>query len=96
MSYTRHDPHTQQLRVLRAVYAYLEQHQIPPTFREIGAATRINSSSMVRVALVQLEMRGMLEIARAENGMMAARGLRITPKGRAAAQTNHEKELIAE
>lgn len=89
----RHDPQQQQQRILRAVHDYIAQHAFPPTIRELCAAVNLNSSSMVRITLNQLELRGLVEIARLPNGIMMARGLRITPKGKHALMQTKPIEL---
>jgi repressor LexA len=44
--------------MLRFIVEYREQRQISPTYREIGEACRISTTSLVRYHLDKLEMMG--------------------------------------
>lgn len=61
-----------QQSVYRFLEAYLQEHGLPPTTREIGRALGMSSTSHVNYLLVQLEKKGLIErVAR------SARGLRL-------------------
>jgi len=47
--------------ILRYMDDYMDEHGFPPTIREIGAATRINSTSVVNYNLNKLVQAGLLE-----------------------------------
>ncbi|MCA9874065.1 MAG: transcriptional repressor LexA [Ardenticatenaceae bacterium] len=49
-----------QQNILRFIYEYREEHDRPPTIREIGGAVGISSTSVVNYNLTRLEERGYL------------------------------------
>ncbi len=72
-----------QRNILRFMESYIENHGFPPTIREIGLATGINSTSVVNYNLNKLVDAGYLA-----REAQAARGLRLTKTGRkSSAQT---------
>ncbi len=62
-----------QVRMLAFIRAYLEEHNYPPTIREIGKAVGIPSTSVVKYNLERLQEKGYIE--RSEE---VSRGLRLT------------------
>lgn len=62
-----------QAAVLRAIKVMIAEHGMPPTLREIGAATGIKSTNGVRDHLVALERKGYI----AMRGDGKTRGLRV-------------------
>jgi repressor LexA len=50
-----------QERILAFVRSYIEKHAYPPSFREIGRATNISSTSVVKYNLERLQDRGYIE-----------------------------------
>lgn len=61
-----------QVRMLDFIRAYLEEHNYPPTIREIGKAVGIPSTSVVKYNLERLQEKGYIE--RSEE---VSRGLRL-------------------
>ncbi len=61
-----------QVRILAFIRAYLEEHNYPPTIREIGKAVGIPSTSVVKYNLERLQEKGHIE--RSEE---VSRGLRL-------------------
>jgi repressor LexA len=61
-----------QVRILAFIRTYLLEHNYPPTIREIGAAVRISSTSVVKYNLERLQEKGYLD--RSEE---VSRGLRL-------------------
>lgn len=61
-----------QVRILEFIYSYLEQHNYPPTIREIGKAVGIPSTSVVKYNLERLQEKGYIE----RSGEVS-RGLRL-------------------
>ena len=66
-----------QRNILRFMETYLDSHGFPPTIREIGEATGINSTSVVNYNLNKLVDAG--HLAREAR---ASRGLRLVKNGR--------------
>ena len=66
--------------VLVAVDAYWRRHGLPPSFREVGAATGITSTYMVRYWLARLAEEGLID--RGPPG--AVRSVRMTTAGQEA------------
>jgi repressor LexA len=64
-----------QKNILRYMRQYIDQHGFPPTIREIGVATNINSTSVVNYNLDKLVTMGWLE--RSER---VSRGLRLVDR----------------
>lgn len=64
-----------QQSILKYIYTYTNKNARPPTIREIGAATKISSTSVVNYNLTRLEERGFLD--RASD---VSRGLRLTDR----------------
>lgn len=62
-----------QVRILDFIRQYLEEHNYPPTIREIGKAVAIPSTSVVKYNLERLQDKGYIE--RSEE---VSRGLRLT------------------
>jgi len=62
-----------QVRILEFIREYLEEHNYPPTIREIGKAVGIPSTSVVKYNLERLQEKGHIE--RSEE---VSRGLRLT------------------
>ena len=65
-----------QQRILDFIREYLDQHDYPPTIREIGKAADISSTSVVKYNLERLHEKGYIE--RSEE---VSRGLRLTGPG---------------
>lgn len=61
-----------QVRILEFIYSYLEEHNYPPTIREIGKAVGIPSTSVVKYNLERLQDKGHIE----RSGEVS-RGLRL-------------------
>jgi repressor LexA len=61
-----------QVRILAFIRTYLEEHNYPPTIREIGKAVGIPSTSVVKYNLERLQEKGHIE--RSEE---VSRGLRL-------------------
>ncbi len=61
-----------QVRILEFIYNYLEEHNYPPTIREIGKAVGIPSTSVVKYNLERLQEKGCIE----RSGEVS-RGLRL-------------------
>ena len=61
-----------QVRMLAFIRSYLEEHQYPPTIREIGKAVGIPSTSVVKYNLERLQEKGFIE----RSGEVS-RGLRL-------------------
>ena len=61
-----------QVRILEFIYSYLEEHNYPPTIREIGKAVAIPSTSVVKYNLERLQEKGYIE----RSGEVS-RGLRL-------------------
>lgn len=61
-----------QVRMLAFIRSYLEEHNYPPTIREIGKAVGIPSTSVVKYNLERLQEKGYIE--RSEE---VSRGLRL-------------------
>ncbi|MDD9955748.1 MAG: transcriptional repressor LexA [Anaerolineaceae bacterium] len=68
-----------QQHILRYMDQYMGEHGYPPTIREIGAATHINSTSVVNYNLNKLVQAGYLE-----RRDRVSRGMRLVKWGRAA------------
>jgi repressor LexA len=62
-----------QQRILVFIREYLEEHNYPPTIREIGKAADISSTSVVKYNLERLQDKGLIE--RSDE---VSRGLRLT------------------
>jgi repressor LexA len=62
-----------QVRIIGFIRSYLEEHNYPPTIREIGKAAGIPSTSVVKYNLERLQQKGLIE--RSEE---VSRGLRLT------------------
>ena len=67
-----------QVRILEFIESYLEEHNYPPTIREIGKAVGISSTSVVKYNLERLQDKG--KIKRSEE---VSRGLRLIDSQRA-------------
>ncbi len=67
-----------QQHILRYMDQYMGEHGYPPTIREIGAATHINSTSVVNYNLNKLVQAGYLE-----RRDRVSRGMRLVKWGRA-------------
>lgn len=61
-----------QVRILEFIHRYLEEHNYPPTIREIGKAVGIPSTSVVKYNLERLQEKGHIE----RSGEVS-RGLRL-------------------
>ncbi len=61
-----------QVRILEFIYSYLQEHNYPPTIREIGKAVGIPSTSVVKYNLERLQEKGYIE----RSGEVS-RGLRL-------------------
>jgi repressor LexA len=61
-----------QVRILDFIYNYLQEHNYPPTIREIGKAVGIPSTSVVKYNLERLQEKGCIE----RSGEVS-RGLRL-------------------
>ncbi len=66
-----------QRNILRYMESYLDTHGFPPTIREIGLATGINSTSVVNYNLNKL-----VEAGHLAREARASRGLRLVKNGR--------------
>jgi repressor LexA len=66
-----------QRNILRFMEAYIDGHGFPPTIRQIGEATGINSTSVVNYNLNKLVTAGYLE-----RESRASRGIRMVKNGR--------------
>ncbi len=66
-----------QRNILRYMETYIEGHGFPPTIREIGLATGINSTSVVNYNLNKL-----VEAGHLSREARASRGLRLVKNGR--------------
>jgi repressor LexA len=66
-----------QRNILRFMEAYIDGHGFPPTIRQIGEATGINSTSVVNYNLNKLVTAGYLE-----RESRASRGIRMIKNGR--------------
>ena len=66
-----------QRNILRFMETYIETHGFPPTIREIGLATGINSTSVVNYNLNKL-----VEAGHLSREARASRGLRLAKNGR--------------
>ena len=62
-----------QQRIMAFIEEYLEEHNYPPTIREIGKAVDISSTSVVKYNLERLQDKGLIE--RSDE---VSRGLRLT------------------
>ncbi|MFN8377906.1 MAG: transcriptional repressor LexA [Anaerolineae bacterium] len=69
--------------ILRFMETYVEQHGYPPTIREIGLATGINSTSVVNYNLNKLVAAGYLS-----RSARASRGIRLVKSGPAKGKGN--------
>lgn len=79
------DATARQLDVLRYVAESIDRRGLAPTIREIGAHTGIGSTNGVVCHLSRLERHGLLRRKLLDaDGAVVARGLRVTPEGRAA------------
>jgi repressor LexA len=67
-----------QRNILRFMESYVDTHGFPPTIREIGEATGINSTSVVNYNLNKLVQAGFLTRVASKS-----RGLRLTTSGKA-------------
>lgn len=65
-----------QERILEFIREYLDEYDYPPTIREIGAAAKISSTSVVNYNLERLESMGLIERNRE-----VSRGLRLVGYG---------------
>ena len=70
-----------QRNILKFMDRYVDEHGFPPTIREIGSATGIDSTSVVNYNLNKLVQAGFLE--RAESKSRGLRLIRAIPNGRA-------------
>lgn len=61
-----------QVRILEFIRKYLEEHNYPPTIREIGKAVGIPSTSVVKYNLERLQEKGHIE-----RSVEVSRGLRL-------------------
>lgn len=61
-----------QTRILIFIRAYLEEHNYPPTIREIGKAVSISSTSVVKYNLERLKEKGFID-----RSQDVSRGLRL-------------------
>lgn len=66
-----------QKNILGFIYKYRQEHDRPPTIREIGSAVDISSTSVVNYNLTRLEERGYLE-----RDAEVSRGISFTDKAR--------------
>ena len=66
-----------QRNILRYMENYIESHGFPPTIREIGMNTGINSTSVVNYNLNKL-----VEAGHLSREARASRGLRLVKNGR--------------
>ncbi|MFO7683183.1 MAG: transcriptional repressor LexA [Chloroflexota bacterium] len=66
-----------QKNILGFIYSYRQEHDRPPTIREIGSAVDISSTSVVNYNLTRLEERGYLE-----RDAEVSRGISFTDKAR--------------
>jgi repressor LexA len=64
-----------QQRILEFIRTFIDEHQFPPTIREIGETVGITSTSVVKYNLDALERRGFIERDRE-----ISRGLRLVQK----------------
>lgn len=83
-----------QQRILEFIELYLDEHDYPPTIREIGKATGISSTSVVNYNLEKLEAMGFIERNRE-----VSRGLRLVgykEKRREIAHQGHQVPLYGE
>jgi repressor LexA len=71
-----------QQRILDFIRQYLEEHNYPPTIREIGKAAGISSTSVVKYNLERLQEKKLIE--RSDE---VSRGLRLTDGRRGPAPT---------
>lgn len=79
-----------QRSILRFMETYLERHGFPPTIREIGEATGINSTSVVNYNLNKLVSAGYLaRSARASRGIRLVKGSTATAQGRKTAAVHN-------
>jgi len=62
-----------QQHILTFIHDYLEEHNYPPTIREIGKAVKISSTSVVKYNLERLQEKGYIK----RSGEVS-RGLRLT------------------
>jgi repressor LexA len=72
-----------QVRILAFIRAYLEEHNYPPTIREIGKAVGIPSTSVVKYNLERLQEKGHIERSEeVSRGLRLKDGPSLVPAGR--------------
>ncbi len=75
-----------QVRILEFIRAYLDEHNYPPTIREIGKAVGIPSTSVVKYNLERLQDKGLIERSEdVSRGLRLISGPKLVPALRAAA-----------
>lgn len=72
-----------QAQILAFIRTYLEEHDYPPTIREIGKAVGISSTSVVKYNLERLQEKGHIERSEdVSRGLRLKEGLRSTVAAR--------------
>ena len=73
-----------QVRILAFIRTYLLEHNYPPTIREIGAAVRISSTSVVKYNLERLQEKGYLdryeEVSQPARDLLRRRAIWTAPR----------------
>ena len=73
-----------QVRILAFIRTYLEEHNYPPTIREIGKAVGIPSTSVVKYNLERLQEKGHIERSEeVSRGLRLMNGPQLVPSSRA-------------
>jgi repressor LexA len=73
-----------QVRILEFIRQYVEEHNYPPTIREIGKAVTIPSTSVVKYNLERLQEKGYIERSgEVSRGLRLTHGASVLPRGRA-------------